>query len=160
MKPSVGERVLTIFVVSAALALGACGDDDDGDRHVRAAIEELHDDLGAGRLSAVCARLSDRSKHQIGTVGHGTRPTTCPRDLAALLDGIEEAAASTGGDASLRDARRPSVVDVVLRDGGDAATATMSLGADDYSVAMVRRDGDWKLADFFGVVGPPPRFLR
>jgi hypothetical protein len=149
--------------VAGALALGlafavaGCGESEE-DR-VRSAIEGLQSDFAARDFAAVCAALAERPKYQIGTVGHGRKPTTCERDLRELVAGL-------GENPGLGEDRRPDVAklpkpavdDVELKD--DRAVASLRLADDLVDVPMVRRGGDWKLDDFWVVTGPVRRDLR
>jgi hypothetical protein len=123
-------------------------------------VIELQEDLGAGRLAAVCAALAPKPQLQLGTIGHGRRPTTCVRDLRSFIVGVKTSSAIYGEEVDLRRVARPRVTEVRIASGGARAKATMTLGGDPFDVPLVLRDGSWKVADLFGVVGPPPRALQ
>lgn len=147
------------LIAAVAVALPSCGGSTSDEDRVESAIVELQREMTAGRVAGVCAGLTDRPKRQIGSVGHGRKPTTCERDLRELLASTET---STGFDEvpSLRRARRPKVVGVELDPSGNRAVATLSLGGNRYPVPLAKQDGSWKVDDFFGAVAPAPKELR
>lgn len=142
--------------MAATVLAASCGGGETEDDRVTAAVVKLQDDMAAGRFGAVCAALSARSQRQVGTVGHGRKPTTCRRDLRELVQSSE---AYLGTPIpGLRRTRRPDVVGVEV--DGAKATVSLALGSDPYEMPLVKEAGTWKLADFFGAVGPPTRELR
>ena len=144
------------------VALGlvsSCGGGETEPQRATEAVESLQGDMAAGRLEAVCAAMTERVHRQIGSIGHGRRPTTCERDLRDLVEGTH-AAAGAGDGESLRRAPRPEVVDVAVGRAGDAAVATLTLGGDPFRVPLAKEDGEWKLDDLLGATGPIPRALE
>lgn len=151
--------VLASLAVPGVVACGE-GSETEEDR-VTAAVEQLHEDLSAGRIREVCAAMTARPQRQIGSVGHGRKPTSCDADLRELLQGMRASAqAAEDPSMDLSRAQRPEVVDVVFGRGERDATVTLKLDRGEFRVPFAKRDGDWRLADFFGAQGPPPRALR
>lgn len=142
------------------LALTSCGERaETPEDRVRATLEALQDDMRAGRLGEVCTALAAKPRRQIGSVGHRRRPTSCPSDLREFARNTKAYAGER--EVTLGAAAAPEVLAVAVEPGGAAARATLELGdGDPFSVALVREGGRWKLADFFGVLAPPPRVLR
>lgn len=153
-------RACVACLVLATPLLGGCGNGDANDEaRVTAAVEALQRDMAAGRIEAVCTRLAERPRRQIGSVGHGRRPTTCERDVRELVSSTDQAAAA-GLGLSLRSGPKPRVVDVAMSQGGEMATATLAIGGETFDVPLVRRGDDWLLADFFGAQAPAPKELQ
>lgn len=149
-----------LITAVAGLVLIGCGSaaPTEEDR-VTDAIERLHDEMAAGRIGAVCDGLGWRVRWQIGSIGHGRKPTTCDRDVRELVLSTEQAALA-GGGKDLRKTRRPDVVDVAVAPGARTAVATLSLKGEPFEVSLAKRDGEWRLDDFFGAQSPPPKELR
>ncbi len=159
-----GVAAAILLVLVMAVVAGCGGGESEEDR-ATAALEGLHEDLAAGRFDEVCEGMTRRPRIQIGSVGHKTQPTTCERDLRKFLAEMKENAAAYGDAADkrradLQHAPRPRVVAMDVAGGGDKAVATLTLGNGQYRVPLAQEDGEWKLADFFGAVGPPPKALR
>lgn len=129
---------------------------DDTIVYSATAVRELEEDLAAGRVAAVCDRLTERAARQIGSVGHRRTPTTCVRDLREFL----YVTSAADGEVPLRRAPMPEVVATRIDRGGASAVATVTLGGDPFRLRLAREGGRWKLDDFFGAVAPPPRPLR
>lgn len=154
-------RLSATVALLAALAstLTSCGGGESGEEErVVAAIEAMQRDMAAGNVRAVCAALTDRPRRQIGSVGHGRRPTTCERDVRELV--LSSGLSAAGEEAGLRRTAKPDVVAVAIDPGGDRAVATLTLGAGPFRVELARERDRWKLDDFFGAVAPPPKDLR
>lgn len=138
-------------VLALTLGATACGESDE-DR-VRAAVESLQEDFAAGDIVAVCDAMSDRSKQQVGRVGHQRKPTTCRRDMLALLNSIPRQAMFYGETApNLRRLPKPEVTGVEI--SGTKAIAETDLNGHPLSIPMIERDGEWQLDDFFVITGP------
>lgn len=146
---------LSLAVVSGC---GGSGTETERDRVV-AAIESVQDAFAAGKYRMACAGLAARPRRQIGSVGHGRKPTTCTRDLQEFQSSTVTSLEGTG--RGLRFYPKPDVVDVRVDRTGSRARATLAFdrGAD-FDVPLVKARGRWRLADFFGVSAPPPQGLR
>jgi hypothetical protein len=153
-----------VFVICclAASLPGACGSETETEEdRVGAAIEDAHEALAEGRLTDVCAAMTERPKRQIGSVGHARTPTSCERDLRDFLKGLRDAAEASGEVNDLTRAPRPRVKAVRLGRDGKSATAILVVpGGTPYDVPLVKQDANWKLDDFFGASGPPPRAFQ
>jgi hypothetical protein len=136
----------------------SCGDSETEQDRIRAAIERVQGDMAAGRVKAVCSAMTTRPQRQIGSVGHGRKPTTCERDLRELVQSTDTYLGSP--TVGLRRARKPNVLAVDIQPGGRKASATVTLGVDRFDIALAKEDGDWKLDDFFGASAPAPQELR
>jgi hypothetical protein len=156
----VAWRGLAVGLVAAlSLTLAACGDDTSEEDGVTEAIAELQQAMAAGRPAAVCDRLAERPRRQIGSIGHGRKPTTCVRDLREMVFNDDRATAAYGGDP-LSSGPRPKILEVEVAGDGRVAVATMTLGSGPFEVELVKQDGVWKLADFFGAQAPAVKELR
>lgn len=155
------SRVLAIAaLLLAGLALAACGDRAPTDeQRATAVLDDLWSDLAAGRIGAACAALAERPRREIGSVGHGRKPTTCRRDLRDLVLTTQEAAAAGNGSALGR-GPRPRVVEVRITGDGRSADAILALNGGRFRAPLVKHGDEWLLADFFGSIAPAPRDLR
>jgi len=141
------------------LHLVACGGSADSEEaRVAAVIAKLQEDLAEGRISAVCAAISDRSKRQVGSVGHQRKPTTCRADLGDLVRASRSLQGST--IKGLGETAAPDVLGIAIPPDGGTASVTMTLGERPFRVPFVREKGSWKLDDFFGATARPPADLR
>ena len=150
--------IVAIPVLALGFAVGGCGEEETEEDRVVAAVEQLQEDLADGDFRAVCEGMTERPKRQIGSIGHRRKPTECRFDLSDYVRQMKESGAVYGRDEDLRRARRPQVTDVNVR--GDRAVATMTLRGEPFRVPLAKREAAWKLDDFFGAIGPPPRPLR
>lgn len=153
------QRLTVVALALAMAAVGGCGAGPSDEDRIADTVGQIQDDLRAGKLSAVCARMTARPAREIGSIGHDTQPTTCPQDLAEMLRQLEHPAISEDRWTP-RDAARPAVSRVSIDPAGGVATVAMSLGGDTFDVRMRERGGAWKLDDFFGALGPPPKAFR
>lgn len=152
-----------VAAVAVAVMLGACGEDGDGETErdrIAAVVEQMHEDLSAGKVAEVCAAMARRPRVQLGSVGHNRRPTTCVADLREFVKGTEQAVGLGGEPNPLHTTERPRILDVAIQRGGRVAMVTMSLGADPYAVPFVKEGEQWKVDDFFGATGPTPKGLQ
>lgn len=99
-------------------------------------------------LHRICDLLSDRAREQTTlyvrrTANRGEVDWTCEKAVAILIRRTRE-------DRGLRRAQRARVVGMNVV--GDRATATLSFGkgVPQSTVALVKEDGEWRLADSFG----------
>lgn len=141
------------LVVASALA-GCSGQNDE--EQVADAVQAMQDHMAAGDFDAVCAAMTARPKRQIGTIGHGRRPTTCPRDVREMVLTAELQAPGDG----LRDSKRPAIRSVRVDPSGERALAVLTVDGGAFHVELAKEDGEWKLDDFFGAVAPPLPDLR
>lgn len=150
----------TLALVLAGLAVHAgCGESESEQNRVASAVVGLQQDMRAGRVREVCAGLTETAQRQVGSVGHGRKPTTCVADLREFVVGTETGAAAADFEG-LRTARRPEVVDVAISGDGGTAVVTLALGDDPFRLPLVKSAGRWKLDDFFGAAGPAPEELQ
>jgi hypothetical protein len=142
-----------------AFTTASCGGHETEHDRVSATVDHLQEDMAAGRYEAVCSAIATRPRRQIGSVGHGRKPTTCVHDLREFVQGTETPSGSR--ESGLRRTRKPDIVAVRIDPDDHKATVTLSLGrGDPFRIPLVKEHGDWKLNDFFGVEAPPPKALR
>lgn len=155
---SARASALALALISAALsACGGGGEESEQDR-VADAVTQLQDDMRAGRIRAICAALTDTAQRQVGSVGHGRKPTNCEDDMREFVVGTE---LNSGSDfTGLRKAKRPDVVEVELAADGRTAVAVLASGGDPFRLPLAKTGDRWKLADFFGAAAPAPKDLR
>jgi hypothetical protein len=149
---------LGLVLAFAAFTATSCGSSETEEDRVVAAIERMQGDMAAGKMRAVCAAMTRTPKRQIGSAGHGRKPTTCERDVRELVLNTEIASGSRR--EGLRRTPRPEVVSVDIGSGGMTAVATMTLGDDPFRIPLTKEDDKWKLDDFFGASAPAPKDLR
>lgn len=139
---------LAVAGVAAVLGAAGCSSEDNGapeSRHPAAvAVRELQQAFAARDMARICDRMTPTAQRQAGEVAHGT-PTTCEKDLRRAFKIIDEGGWGEDGEP------------VVTRTDASGSRATATIEHDDgwrADVELMRQDGVWKLAGFFGV---PPR---
>ena len=150
-----GGHLIRLGLVAAgiAAALGVAGCSDDGEerppesRHpAAAAVRELQAAFAARDMARICEQMTPTAQRQAGEVAHGT-PTTCEKDLRRAFRIIDEGGWGESGEP------------IVTRAVVDGPRATATVEHDEgwrANVELMRIDGVWKLAGFFGV--PPKEF--
>jgi hypothetical protein len=124
----------------AATAFTACGGDDES--HIRAAIDEIRQAYLAQDYGAVCSQMSEAARMQAGSIGHGPR-LPCERGMRRNMS----ATILSPGDVV-----EPKVERIEIE--GDHATVLAKLGGRSMgTVRLVKRHGEWKLAQLFGTSG-------
>jgi hypothetical protein len=147
-----------VFVLTVVGA--SCGGDQTEEDRVVAAVEQLQEDMAAGKLRDVCGALTGRVQRQIGSVGHGREPTVCWRDLEEFENQDRQTAAVEEIEG-LRRGPKPDVLEVRIARDGRSAVAKASFGDDSpFPIRLKRERDDWKLDDFFGAQAPAPKELR
>lgn len=130
-------RSLTALLVSAAVALGACGGSHESDRaDVRKTVEGFYGALADKDAKKACAAISEKGKQEISdTASRQGKKQSCSQIFSLIL--------AFGGN-SLSQAKDVKVTDVKL--DGDQASATISLSKRKSQIGLVKENGDWKLS--------------
>lgn len=137
-----------LCIVALGAPLGCAGGNDEA--AIRAAVESTQRAFDRGDAGAVCRSLTRAARRHVTLAAHDP-PTTCPRDLRLIQQGIRRA--SGGGIQTT--ARR--VTDV--RVDGDRATATVQFGEHaSGAVPLAREAGQWKVDALYG--GMPARLAN
>lgn len=144
-------RALALIALLAT-AIAGCGDDGDQRAAPRGptamAIRDLQEAFASGNTAAICAQMTAparRQAHAMGKGGAGGCARAVQSDLGVLAAG------------GLDPDEPPAIIRTQL--DGSPTRATVRVGDESgqqADVALIREDGAWKLAGFFGV--PPMEF--
>jgi len=125
------------LALCAALAAGACGQDEGEADAARAAARQYFAAIAAGQAGRACRLLTDEVRRRfVARVAAITSAPGCERALETQLAG-------RGGNLVRRVARAARVGDVKV--DGDTATAKLSSNAQEVDVRLRRQDGAWRV---------------